>query len=151
MVGKLKENNLKKIKKEKNMNSARNFIPKSRAEAVADKSKTVALKKRADKKDKLKKDKFKRISFDKGKNFYTPDPTNTEQMVEIMNKLNKKTWYSVVGKMKDSCLMKMATETTAEVYFTGVEVQPEFWNKKKVDLLNSLLNYLAVADEDIVV
>lgn len=138
------------------MNSARNFIPKSRAEAVADKSKTAALKKRVDregkfKENKLKKDKFKRISFDKGKNFYTPDPTNTEQMVEIMNKLNKKTWYSVVGKMKDSCLMKMATETTAEVYFTGVEVQPEFWNKKKVDLLNSLLNYLAVADEDIVV
>ena len=55
---------------------------------------------------------MKRISFNKGKDFYTVGIGCNEDMDYIYSRLNKKTWDNIVDKMDPTVLTKGFKSTT---------------------------------------
>ena len=55
---------------------------------------------------------MKRISFNKGKDFYSIELDKNEDRDYIYSRLNKKTWDNIVDKMDSGILIKGFTSTT---------------------------------------
>lgn len=85
------------------------------------------------------------ISFNKGKNYYRIDDEATlNDILEIISKLNQKTWNSIISKMEDKIVEKFGTYefNWKEINLNGVYVQTDINLNEKLKRLNILRNYL---------
>lgn len=88
------------------------------------------------------------ISFNKGKDIYRADNlSDKDQVMAIVDRLNQKTWDSVVGRMKDEIIEKMNTTTALITRLTenrleewGYEITLDY--QEKIKRFNMLSNYL---------